>query len=109
MRHLAHVTLRVAFAIVAMNALQGGLIASLDQGDATSFEAAAIKKNGADDARTRFDTSPGRLNATNVPLRFLIRQAYRVPESRILGGPAWLDTDRFDIVATVPTGATADA
>src|SRR6185436_12247670 len=36
----------------------------------------------------------------NVPLRFAIRQAYRVPESRIIGGPAWLDVDRFDIVAT---------
>jgi uncharacterized protein (TIGR03435 family) len=45
----------------------------------------------------------------NVPLRFAIRQAYRLPESRVLGGPAWLDTDRFDIVATATgDGITSD-
>jgi uncharacterized protein (TIGR03435 family) len=43
----------------------------------------------------------------NVPLRFAIRQAYRIPESRIIGGPAWLDVDRFDIVATAGGDATS--
>jgi uncharacterized protein (TIGR03435 family) len=30
-----------------------------------------------------------------------------VPEARIIGGPAWVDTERFDILATAPN-ATAD-
>ena len=73
------------------------------------FEAASIKRNVSGEARTRFETPPGRLNAINVSLRFLVRQAYRVPETRIIGGPAWLDTDRFDIVASLPGGVTGDA
>ena len=73
-----------------------------------SFEAASIKRNVTREARIRFETPPGRLNAVNVPLRFVIRQAYRVPESRIVGGPGWLDSDRFDILATAAGGATAD-
>jgi len=73
------------------------------------FEVASIKRNVSDDLRVRFETPPGRLNAINAPLRFLIRQAYRVPEARIIGGPSWLDTDRFDVVATTPQAATGDA
>ena len=65
------------------------------------FEVASIKRNVSSDTRVRFETPPGRLNAVNVPLRFLIRQAYRVPEARILGGPGWLDSDRFDVLAPV--------
>jgi uncharacterized protein (TIGR03435 family) len=74
-----------------------------------SFEAAAIRSNTSGDAGTRFEAPPGRLNAINVPLRFLIRQAYRVPEARILSGPAWLDSDRFDVTATTPGSVNADA
>ena len=73
------------------------------------FEVASIKRNVSDGLRVRFETPPGRLNAINAPLRFLIRQAYRVPESRIIGGPSWLDTDRFDVVATTPQAVTGDA
>jgi uncharacterized protein (TIGR03435 family) len=74
-----------------------------------AFDAASIKRNVSGETRLRFETPPGRLNAVNVPLRFVIRQAYRVPEARILGGPAWLDTDRYDIVATAPNSVTGDA
>jgi uncharacterized protein (TIGR03435 family) len=65
-----------------------------------AFDAVSVKRNKSGETRIRFETPKGRLTAVNVPLRFAIRQAYRVPESRIIGGPAWLDVDRFDIVAT---------
>src|SRR4051812_25010542 len=71
-----------------------------------AFDAASIKRNNSKDTRNRFETAPGRVNGVNVPVRFVIRQAYRLPESRIVGGPAWIDTDRFDIVAKAPTGPT---
>ena len=70
-----------------------------------SFEVASVKRNVAGTSRLRFEAPPGRLTAMNAPLRFLIRQAYRVPETRILGGPAWIDTERFDILANAPAGA----
>jgi uncharacterized protein (TIGR03435 family) len=74
-----------------------------------SFEAASIKRNTSAEVRTRFEMPPGRLTAVNVPLRFLIRQAYKTPEARVIGGPAWLDTDRFDITATTSGAVTSDA
>jgi uncharacterized protein (TIGR03435 family) len=73
------------------------------------FEAASIRRNTSGETRIRFETPPGRLTAVNIPLRFAIRQAYRVPEARIIGGPSWLDTDRFDILATAGGEATSEA
>ena len=37
----------------------------------------------------------GRIHATNYRLRQLIHDAYDVEMFRILGGPDWLDLDRF--------------
>ena len=84
------------------------MVAAARQAAPASFEAASIKRNASRDTRTRFETPPGRLNAVNVPLRFVIRQAYRMSEARIIGGPSWLDSDRFDILATAASGTTAD-
>jgi uncharacterized protein (TIGR03435 family) len=42
----------------------------------------------------------GRYIATNMPIRLLIGQTYQVQSYRLIGGPAWIETDAFDIVAT---------
>jgi bla regulator protein blaR1 len=42
---------------------------------------------------------PGRLTATQATLRDLIRRAYDVQDVRIVGGPDWMASDRFDVVA----------
>src|SRR5262245_27616795 len=41
----------------------------------------------------------GRFTATNVPLRQLITLAYQVQAFQIEGGPTWLTSDKFNIVA----------
>jgi uncharacterized protein (TIGR03435 family) len=42
----------------------------------------------------------GRMRAEHVPLRFLIRFAWDLPEDRITGGPKWISDEFFDIEAT---------
>src|ERR1035441_10831948 len=37
----------------------------------------------------------------------LISRAYGLPWDRITDGPAWLGTDRFDVLAIVPSGVTS--
>ncbi len=38
----------------------------------------------------------------------LIKTAYDIELDNVLGGPAWLESDRFDVIAKTPTGATPE-
>src|SRR6202162_2904436 len=48
----------------------------------------------------------GRYINRDATMLNLIETAYGVPEDVIAGGPTWVDTDLYDVVAKVPTGAT---
>jgi uncharacterized protein (TIGR03435 family) len=64
------------------------------------FEVAAIKLNQSGSVSSRSNTKNGRFIATNVSLKSLMEyQAYGIPGNRILEGPKWLDSTRFDIEA----------
>jgi len=64
-----------------------------------AFEAAAIKPARALDNHTSFHSTPGMLTMTGYTLRALIMEAYNVGDFQVLGGPQWMDVDRYDIVA----------
>jgi len=67
---------------------------------AQKFEAASIHPNpgGAEGSVVDFEDS-GLLRARNVSLKMLMRSAYSVQDDQIIGGPKWLDSDRYDIEA----------
>jgi uncharacterized protein (TIGR03435 family) len=69
-----------------------------------AFEAVSIHRNRyGGDAST--DVTRGRLTMTNASLRTLIRSAYDIQNFQFGGGPAWLDSDTYDIAATTGDGA----
>ena len=75
-------------------------IASASAQDKPSFEVASVKPNKSGDNRIMLGIQPGgHFTASNVTLRMLIRQAWRIQDFQIVGGPGWLGSDRFDIVA----------
>jgi uncharacterized protein (TIGR03435 family) len=41
----------------------------------------------------------GRLSASNAPLAMLIQRAYAVQPFQVIGGPAWVNTDGYDVDA----------
>ncbi len=47
----------------------------------------------------------GRYELHTATMVDLIRVAYGVDSANVVGGPAWLDTDRFDVIAKMPPGA----
>lgn len=51
----------------------------------------------------------GRYEIRNATLVDLIRTAWGFDADKILGGPAWLEMNRFDLNARVPDGTTPDA
>ena len=67
------------------------------------FEVAAIKP-AAPDSQGRYIRmqSAHRFVAKNHTLKTLIEAAYNLTPRAISGGPAWIDSDRYDILAGTP-------
>lgn len=50
--------------------------------------------------------TPGMLTIKNLTLRDLIKEAYKTEDYQLSGGPAWVDSDSYDVVAKAETKAT---
>ena len=66
------------------------------------FEVASVKPNNSGGDGRFIRTSPGRLSITNMTLKNLMTSAYHVRDFQILGGPNWIDSDRFDVEGKPP-------
>src|SRR5215469_13141039 len=63
------------------------------------FEAVSIKPNRSDNQAINNRFSPEVFNYTNVTLRLFIENIYGVKDYQLLGGPGWMNTEKWDIVA----------
>jgi uncharacterized protein (TIGR03435 family) len=65
---------------------------------APEFEVASIKPSPPGAGGRSFTQSPGgRLTTSNASLKMLIAFAYQVMPEQVAGGPAWVESDGFDI------------
>ena len=102
MRYLS----RKVLLVVAAFAVMGMVAAAQAPAQKSSFEVASVKLNKSGGSPQRIGTEGNHFVAENAPLILLIQMAYRSPgggllRQHVIGGPAWMDTDRFDIEATV--------
>ncbi len=73
-----------------------------------NFEVATIKPGKPGRFGEDLDESNNTLTIQNYSLRHLIREAYSLKaDSQIIGGPAWIDMQRFDIVAKMDDAEVA--
>ena len=98
-----------------------GLAAQSSAADASSpvFEVASVKPHKSADGERSGNFGPGgRVTLTNATLRDLVQLAYQLPDghlrhdSQISGGPGWINSDRFDVVAKaegMPAGLDASS
>jgi len=71
-----------------------------------AFEVASVKPAAAaSNTRTVMTTDPGRISYTTVALGALITKAYDLKNYQ-LTAPDWVWTERYDVVASLPAGAT---
>jgi len=83
---------------------------------APAFEVASItpckpgtpEPPGERNGMVRFTFPGGRFEARATSVSFLIEWAYDILPSQHSGGPAWMDNDRYDIVAKAPGNAPDD-
>jgi uncharacterized protein (TIGR03435 family) len=69
-----------------------------------SFEVATIKPGTSDNKAGRYLFMQGnnRFVGKNYTLKLLIAAAYDLNSRTIFGGPEWIDSDRYDILAVTP-------
>jgi uncharacterized protein (TIGR03435 family) len=72
-----------------------------------AFEVATIKRSDPTADVGQMIRDPRIVALAHVSLQNLLAQAYRIKNFQI-SGASWLDSERFDIVATLPDGATRD-
>ena len=102
-------------AFLSMASIMGCAVFGQEPSRQIAFEAASVKlatpredtggpkSTGAPPAIAR---DAGRINFSNVSLKGVMCRAYDLRPDRIVG-PSWLDTERYDIVATVPKDSPA--
>ena len=78
----------------------GGVTMLSAQTRGPRFDVASIKpnKNTSDRQLSRIDPG-GAFRATRTSLRVLILMAYEIEAAQLVGGPSWIQTEHFDIVA----------
>src|SRR5262245_30234966 len=67
-----------------------------------SFEVASVKPNPSGALEQSGRSGNGSMTMTNMRVRALIVTAYGIRPDRIVGAPAWIDEDRFDVAARAP-------
>src|SRR2546423_11399396 len=91
---------RPLLAAVTMVLVAATLCAQTPSTQPPAFDVASIKPAADPTAFSFSMVQPGgRYIGQNMSLRLLIKTAYGVHDSQIIGGPSWIDSDRWDLNA----------
>lgn len=72
------------------------------------YEVSSFKPNKSSDASSSWSDGGDALTAANMPLQSLIEAAFGIRDAQLIGAPAWLNSERYDINAKM-SGETATA
>ena len=78
---------------------------------APSFDVASVRLSPPRTGTGRYiatDSDPSMVRYSNVTLRILIAMAYRFNSDLVTGGPAWIDSQTYDVDAKLPPGVPKD-
>lgn len=101
--------------ILALTMFLAGPAAAQPPAPQPVFEAASIKPADPAAHGSSWNTRPGRITASNQTLRRCIMIAYDLKDYQVAGGPKWMNSEAYDIVAKLedqgkpPTGKEIDA
>ena len=90
--------MRITALAVILTLLAAGVPQAQAPAPAT-FDVSSVKPNKDGGPSSVRVTPGGMLSVTNNNLRNIIRNAWNITNDQIVGGPDWVDSDRFDITA----------
>jgi bla regulator protein blaR1 len=88
---------RVMMSIAILCALTDASVAQ-QPSSTPAFEVASIKPSTTGNPAWSISYTADSLRATNATLSTLIQSAYRIREDRLVSGPNWVRTTRFDVI-----------
>ena len=94
------------FAVVVFCSAVASLAAQ--QPAAPRFEVASIRQNVSGAGSSSLNFNGETFTTTNFPLVGLIQWAHEISAPQLVGGPDWVRSDRFDIVAKMAADAKRD-
>jgi bla regulator protein BlaR1 len=102
---MTRIVLVLLLVVLAYNQDPIGAQAPAATGPRAAFDVTSVKPNKSGEMRVSMRIIPGNsYEALNVTLGAMIRMAYRLQDSQVIGAPAWVDQDRFDIIGKAPAG-----
>src|SRR3569833_236303 len=93
------------FPSLAIVAAYAGLAAA-QTASGPQFDAVSIKLSAPDARGGGYNLSPGHLNAKNQSLRDLVEFAWNLQDYQVSGGPSWVDSEHYEVLATFPAGTS---
>ncbi len=89
------------FRTIASFAVFGSVVVYGQSSVTQRFEVASVRPTSADQSNSSSGghSGRGRLTMNNVTLKRCIMGAFGVGPNQILGGPSWIDSDHYEIVA----------
>ena len=101
-----------SFAGLSFVVLLAGAVLGQSSSTAPSFDVADVHVRAHSSNPTPYMTGGvlrgGRYDLRNATMVDLISTAYGVDADTVLGGPNWLETDRFDVIAKAPPSTSPD-
>src|SRR5688572_22638032 len=95
--HLPGIAIGASLLLVPFASIRAQTPAATDK---PKFEVAAVRENTSNDGKINIGIQPGgRFTVVGAPLAELIRIAFAVQRTQIVGAPDWTETARFDITA----------
>jgi len=89
-------------------AIPAGAAFAQDTTPPPKFELADVHASKPTETEFNLFRNGGSVELRGGTMLDLIEAAYRVHENEVIGGPGWLNTDRFDISAKAPPAASED-
>jgi uncharacterized protein (TIGR03435 family) len=89
--------------------LLAGLLGAQSNTKSPAFEVADVHASApGTKPGDAVDAALGRVELRASTMLDLIAYAYNVDQDNVMGGPTWLTSDRFDIIAKAPAGTPED-
>ena len=104
---MRHVSWKIVFIVTAITATVAPLASQTPPAQRPSFEVATVKPANAERSFLNAQPDSGHFLATGFTLKWFVCYAYRLRNDQVLGGPAWVNTDLWEIHAKAGEGSVS--